>query len=153
MHGPTFEVCTDNNPLTCVLTTAKLNAAGLRWVTEFANFKFRVHYRSDAKKKDVDYLLRHSTAEIEQLESENHSIIDSDNMRLLSSSINTTHPPSINVDINVLQLPNFDNITSITKTQLIDSQQQDTSIKPVYQFVQLNIKPSKKEMEQSKSLQ
>ena len=72
-------------------------------------------------------------------------MIDSDNIRLISSSVNTTHPPSINVDINVLQLPNSDNIILITKIQLIDSQQQDTSIKPVYQFVQLNIKFSKKE--------
>ena len=112
-------------------------------MAELANFKFRIHYRSGAKNQDADYLSRHPVAEIEQLESENHSITDSDNMRLLSSSINTTHPPSINVDINVSQLPNSDNITSITKTQLIDFQQQGTSIKPVYQFVQLNIKPSK----------
>ena len=145
MHGPAFEVYTDNNPLTYVLTTAKLNATGLRWVAELANFKFRIHYRSGAKNKDADYLSRHPIAEIEQLESENHIIIDSDNIRLVSNSINTTHPPSINVDINVLQLPNFVDITPITKTQLIDFQQQDTSIKPVYQFVQLNIKPSKKE--------
>ena len=42
-------------------------------------------------------------------------------------------------------IPNSKNITSITMTQLINSQQQDISIKPVYQFVQLKIKPSKKE--------
>ena len=139
LHGPAFEVYPDNNPLTYVLSTAKLNATGLRWVAELANFKFRIHYRSGAKNKDADYLSRHLIAEIEQLESENHSIIDSDNIRLVSSSINTTHPSSINVDINVLQLPNSDNITPITKTQLINSQQQDTSIKAVYQFVQLNL--------------
>ena len=145
LHEPAFEVYTDNNPLTCVLTTAKLNATSLRWVAEVANLKLRIHYRSGAKNKDADYLSRHPIAEIEQLESENHIIIDSDNIRLVSNSINTTHPPSINVDINVLQLPNSDDITSITKTQLIDSQQQDTSIKPVYQFVQFNIKTSKRD--------
>ena len=59
---------------------------------------------------------------------------NADNIRLVSIRINTTHPPSINVDINVLQLPNSDDITSITKMQLISSEQQDTSIKPVYQF-------------------
>ena len=59
---------------------------------------------------------------------------NADNIRLVSISINTTHPPSINVEINVLQLPNSDDITSITKMQLIGSEQQDTSIKPVYQF-------------------
>ena len=136
-----------------VLTTARLNATGLRWVVELANFKFRIHYHSGAKNKDVDYLLRHPIAETEQLESENYSIIDSDNIRRVSSSTNTTHPPSINVDINVLQLPNSDNITSITMTQLIDSQEQDIVIKAVYQLVQLKIKPSKKEWNSLKLLQ
>ena len=145
MHGPAIEVYTHNNPLTYLLTTAKLNATGLRWVAELADFKFRIHYRSGAKNKDADYLSRHLIAEIEQLESENHSIIDSDNIRLVSSNINATHPPSINVDIDVLHLPNSDDITPITKTQLIDYQQQDTSIKPVYQLVQLNMKTSQKE--------
>ena len=32
LYGGTFEVYTDNNPLTYVLTTAKLDAAGQRWV-------------------------------------------------------------------------------------------------------------------------
>ena len=145
LHGPAFEVYTDSNSLTYVVTTAKLNATGLRWVAELANFEFRIHYRSGAKNKDADYLSRYLIAEIKQLHSENHSIIDSDNIRLVSSNINTTDPPSINVDINALQLPNSDDITTISKTQLIDFQQQDTSIKPVYQFVQLNIKPSNKE--------
>ena len=49
---------------------------------------------------------------MEELESENHSIIDSDSIRIVSSSINTTHPSSLNVDINVLQLPNSDDMIS-----------------------------------------
>ena len=52
LHGPAFEVYTDNNPLTYILTLAKLNATGLRWVAELANFKFRIHYRSGTKNKD-----------------------------------------------------------------------------------------------------
>ena len=35
-----FMVYTDNNPLTYVLTTAKLNATGLRWVADLAEFDF-----------------------------------------------------------------------------------------------------------------
>ena len=35
--GSPFDVCTDNNSLTYVLTTAKLNATGLRWVADLAN--------------------------------------------------------------------------------------------------------------------
>ena len=32
LYGGTFEVHTDNNPLTYILTTAKLDATGQRWV-------------------------------------------------------------------------------------------------------------------------
>ena len=79
-------------------------------------------------------------------------------LKVISHATRTLTPVEKNYhlywgNINILQFPNSDDMTSITKTQLLDSQQQDTSIKPVYQFVQLNIKPSKKEMEQSKSLQ
>ena len=110
------------------------------WILKVEVFKFRIHYRSGTKNKEVDYLLRHQPiAEIEQLEPENHSITYSDNIRLVSSSINTTHPLSNTVDINVLQLPNCDCITTITKTQLIDFQQQDTNVNPVYQFVQFTL--------------
>ena len=38
-HAPSFTVYTDNNPLTYVLTSAKLNATGLRWIGELADFK------------------------------------------------------------------------------------------------------------------
>ena len=39
-HVPAFIVYTDNNPLTYVLSTAKLNATGHRWVSELAGFSF-----------------------------------------------------------------------------------------------------------------
>ena len=43
-YPPEFVVYTDNNPLTYVLTSAKLNATGLRWVGELANFNFEIRY-------------------------------------------------------------------------------------------------------------
>ena len=39
-----FVVYTDNNPLTSVLTSAKLNVIGLRWVGELADFNFEIRY-------------------------------------------------------------------------------------------------------------
>lgn len=39
-YTPTFTVYTDNNPLTYVLSTARLNAVGHRWVGELADFDF-----------------------------------------------------------------------------------------------------------------
>ena len=123
-----------------ILTSAKLNAKGLRWIAVLANFKFRIHYCNRAKNKDADYLLRHTIAETEQMESRHHSINEPNNIRLASTSIIKIHIPSINVDKYVLQLQNSEDITSITSTQLIDSRQQDISITAACQFVQLKIK-------------
>ena len=36
LYGGYFEVYTDNNPLTYVLTTAKLDATGQRWIANLA---------------------------------------------------------------------------------------------------------------------
>lgn len=44
-YAPHFTVFTDNNPLTYVLSTAKLNAVGHRWVGQLADFHFDVKYR------------------------------------------------------------------------------------------------------------
>ena len=36
LYGNTFDIYTDNNPLTYVVMTAKLDAMGHRWVTSLA---------------------------------------------------------------------------------------------------------------------
>lgn len=43
-YAPHFTVFTDNNPLTYVLGTAKLNAEGHRWVGQLADFNFDIQY-------------------------------------------------------------------------------------------------------------
>ena len=43
-YGNTFDIYTDNNPLTYVLTTAKLDALGHRWITGLADYNFYTHY-------------------------------------------------------------------------------------------------------------
>ena len=39
-YSKSFTVYSDNNPLSYVLTSAKLNATGLRWIAELADFHF-----------------------------------------------------------------------------------------------------------------
>ncbi len=57
-YGPHFTVYTDNNPLTYVLTTARLNATGHRWVAELADFSFNIKYRPGRSNTDADVLSR-----------------------------------------------------------------------------------------------
>ena len=44
LYRNTFGVYTDNNPLTYVLMTAKLDAMGHRWNTGLANYNIHIHY-------------------------------------------------------------------------------------------------------------
>ena len=55
LYGSPFDVYTDNNPLTYVFTTSKLNATKLRWVADLANFKSKICYRSGIKNKNAEF--------------------------------------------------------------------------------------------------
>lgn len=57
-HAPHFTVYSDNNPLTYVMKSAKLNAAGHRWVAELADYRFTLKYRPGAANRDADFLSR-----------------------------------------------------------------------------------------------
>ena len=41
-----FDLYTDNNPLTYILTTAKLDSTGQRRVASLANYNFKIFYKS-----------------------------------------------------------------------------------------------------------
>ena len=58
LYGGHFEVYTDNNPLTYVLTTAKLDAAGQCWIASLANYNFKIFYRSGKLNVEADALSR-----------------------------------------------------------------------------------------------
>ena len=53
-----FEVFTDNNPLTYVLTSAKLDSCGQRWVAKLANYNFSIKYRCGVSNTEADALSR-----------------------------------------------------------------------------------------------
>ena len=58
LYGTNFEVFADNNPLTYVFTTAKLDATGHRWLAELSNYNFSLTYRSGKRNAYADGLSR-----------------------------------------------------------------------------------------------
>ena len=57
-HAPSFRVFTDNNPLTYVLTSAKLSATGLQWIGELVDFDFDMKYRLCKSHIDASFFSR-----------------------------------------------------------------------------------------------
>ena len=50
-----FVVCTDNNPLTYIFSTANLDAAGQRWVAHLASYNFTLEYQKGKDNTVADF--------------------------------------------------------------------------------------------------
>ena len=87
-------VFTDNNPLTYVMTTGKLNAVGQRWVNNLANYKFQIKYRPGVVHKDADCLSRFPL-DIEQYRPLCTETVDQDVMSAVTAEVNKTDDISI----------------------------------------------------------
>lgn len=58
LYGSSFTVITDNNPLTYILTSAKLDAASHRWLAALSTYNFKLQYRAGNQNQDADALSR-----------------------------------------------------------------------------------------------
>lgn len=58
LYGTDFTVLTVNNPLTYVLTSAKLDAAGHRRLAALSTYRFNIKYRAGHTNRDADGLSR-----------------------------------------------------------------------------------------------
>ena len=67
LYGHKFTVLTDNNPLTYVLTTARLDAAGHRWLAALSVYDFDIIYRPGKQNQDADALSRRPIDDINQI--------------------------------------------------------------------------------------
>ena len=53
-----FVVCTDNNPLTYIFSSANLDAAGQHWVTRLASYNFSLEYQKGKDNTVANFLSR-----------------------------------------------------------------------------------------------
>ena len=89
-HAPSFTVHTDNNPLTYVLTTAKLNSTDHRWVGELADYNFNIKYRPGKANVDADSLSRYPD-NIEGLMAECTEELSTETLGATVAGINAQH--------------------------------------------------------------
>ena len=98
LYGGHFEVYTDNNPLTYILTTAKLDATGQRWVASLANYNFKIFYKRGKLNVEAD-ALSHIPWENTQIEHMEPLIVKT----MLQSKLESeTSLPSEYLQVNLL---------------------------------------------------
>ena len=79
LYGGQFDVYTDNNPLTYILTSAKLDATGQRWVASLANYDFQIFYKSGKNNIEADTLSR--------IPRDGHTMLDKLTVKAIMSAI------------------------------------------------------------------
>ena len=143
-----FVVYTDNNPLTYVLTTAKLNATGLRWVADLAEFNFTIKYRPGKENVDADCLsrkplelseLKRKCTESMEPASVAAVFVAREDSDALVSVINR-----IDASICELAAPDSD-LVVVEKKELVKEQETDEVVGPVRKLVLLGCKPKQSE--------
>ena len=148
-YGPPFTIYTDNNPLTYILTTAKLNAVGMRWVNDLADFQFSIKYRPGKENVDADYLSRRPLS-IDQWKAECTEQYEPREVGAVISGALTSKPVVVNhvVAKQVTMEPGSLGKSLVSVKELVDKQRGDGVIGPVYQIVSEGSRPNRKEWAQ-----
>ena len=142
--GPQFIIYTDNNPLTYILTTAKLNAVALRWVNELADYNFTIKYRPGKTNTDADYFSRRPL-KVKELKESCTETMDPGCLNAVLTGAGRQHEPSsCCVSVSKLTLEGEPSVGAISRETMMNEQKVDKVIGPVYSAVQLQNRPSRK---------
>lgn len=125
LYGTDFTVLTDNNPLTYVLSSVKLDAAGHRWLAALSTFRFKIKYRAGHANGNADGLSRRPQAAPQE---------DQDYLSLLNPLL-LTSIPDLFTDNGQNSLP------GMTREQWHEEQRNDPFIKKVIGLVEKGQKP------------
>ena len=139
-YAPSFTVIADCNPLQYVMTTARLNSTGFRWMSELSNYNFVVKYRPGKVHTDVDVLSRLilDESKIYQKYSETTSPAE---FNMLYKSLKQNWISSITVDPvgyekKLGDCLNVDNLQQFSQSEIALAQLDDFTIRPVVQWKQ-----------------
>ena len=137
-----FEAYTDNNPLTYILTSAKLDACGQRWVAELANYNFNLHYKPGSTNVDADRLSRIEWPDVLRGDEETKYAYLSANAvqaTCLGATVSSGCLDSITYSSGVLPLDAYVPIQAgLSQGDWVQLQQQDPDLKLIIEGLQSN---------------
>lgn len=148
-YAPTFTVYSDNNPLTYVLSTAKLNATGSRWVAELADFHFTIRYRPGRENIDADTLSR-LPLDMSTLMEECSEELSSDVVGATIQAVEAQEGPCIPWCVStkcssIETCPAVPTITPLSVNEIREAQMNDNDVSPVYECKLSETKPKCKQ--------
>lgn len=150
-YAPFFTVYSDNNPLTYVLSTAKLNATGCRWVAELADFHFTVKYRPGKENVDADSLSRMpldiETFMRECSEEMPYNVIGAA-MQAVENQDESSVSWSMGVSATSATVTTDTSIVPLKTGQIKDDQRNDPTVGPLIQHKLTGKKPSGQQLKQ-----
>ncbi len=115
LYGNTFTVVTDNNPLTYVLTSAKLDAASHRWLAALSTFDFHIKYRAGKANQDADGLSRRPHHEFP---ADHDSLEEAERIQQLTSRFQTSSPSGHSLDSHTVAAVCHKHLLAETDNQL-----------------------------------
>ena len=146
-YASKVDVYTDNNPLTYVLSTAKLDATRQRWVGELADFNLTLHYKPGRLNADADGLSRISPC-FQDLMNECTNVIHGDEViEAIGACRKTKEEDEVWMN-SVDALPAIETcgeptLARIPNQDLIKAQEEDQDLQFIVTFLRDNQKPSK----------
>ena len=133
LYGHHCEVYTDSNPLTYVLTSARLDATGHRWLARLSAYDFSLHYKAGKTNIDADGLSR-IPREV------NQNVVQAVcSMKPVNSGYVSTLPVTLDCGNDVYP-PNVEVISSMDVQQ---AQQDDADLSVVLKLVKTGSCPPK----------
>lgn len=150
-YAPFFTVYSDNNPLTYVLSTAKLNATGCRWVAELADFNFTIKYRPGKENIDADSLSR-MPLDVETFMKECSEEMAYDVIGAATQAVENQDESNVSwsmgISVECAAVATGTPLIPLTTGQIKHDQRNDSTIGSVVQFKLADKKPSGQELKQ-----
>ena len=147
-YADSFRIITDNNPLTHIMTTPRLNATNQRWVSELADFNFDIRYRPGKYNLDADALSRFPLIK----EFESHISKQEVNAIFNSTAAVDAEQISVTCDLVTAVEEVSNNVIPWTLEEIREEQGKDPVISGVLEGVHSGQRPSSKRMNPSQRI-
>lgn len=146
-YTPSFKVYSDNNPLQYIFTCAKLDATRMRWVSQLADFNFKVYYKPGRNNQAADGLSR-MPLDIERVMRDYSKEISPDMIKTTVNAISAKDNASATYLMGEAiqeEVISVDTVEAIKFQDILQAQKDDRTISVVRNFIKNGKPPNKRQ--------